>query len=115
MEHYIERLGRPACDGDWLTTRETQSVLAANRGKPVNVEYVSYIAKREKFHVQDIEGKFFYLYDDFKDFKMGLSRGPAASPSASPSAIRQRAFRARRQREKKALELREDQAEYKPD
>ncbi|MGH2507291.1 MAG: hypothetical protein ACRDHZ_07775 [Ktedonobacteraceae bacterium] len=101
MEHFIERLGRTAQQGDWLTTREARVVLIANSNKSVNLEYVLYIAKREKVHIQDIEGKFFYLYEDLKDLKVNLRRGPSRSPSASPSAIRQRAWRAR-QKEKKS-------------
>lgn len=100
MEHYSERFQRNFADGDWLTTKEAQSVLAANSGKHVNVEYVSYIAKRENARTMQIETKWFYFYDDMKDLKVSLRRGRAASPSASDSAIRQREFRKRRQAEK---------------
>lgn len=110
MEHYSERFRRNFQDGDWLTTRESQAVLTANRGKPVNVEYVSYIAKRENVRTMQIEDKWFYLYDDIKDLKVSLRRGPAASPSPSPSAVRQREFRKRRQAEKER-QRQEDQAD----
>jgi hypothetical protein len=100
MEHYSERFRRNFADGDWLTTKEAQAVLAANRGKPVNVEYVSYIAKRENVRTMQIEDKHFYLYDDIKDIVVSHKPGPAQSPSVSASAIRQREFRARRQAEK---------------
>lgn len=103
MEHYIERFGRAAAAGDWLTTKEAQKVLSENRNKPVNVEYVSYVAKMHNARTTQIEDKHFYLYDDMKDIVVSHKRGPAQSPSVSASAIRQREFRKRRQAEKERL------------
>lgn len=102
MEHYSERFKRNFADGDWLTTREAQAVLAANSEKQINVEYVSYIAKRENVKTMQIENKRFYLYDGIKNLNVKLKRGPSGSPSPSPVAQRQRAWRARQKEKRKA-------------
>jgi hypothetical protein len=101
MEHFSERFKRNFQDGDWLTRTEVAAVLTANSGRPVSIEYVSDIARRENAHVQIIENKHLYLYDDIKELEVSLKRGPKGELSQSPVAQRQRAFRARQQEKKR--------------
>lgn len=118
MEHYSERLKRNFVDDDWLSIQEVKDVLDANSGRAIGQEYCSYVMNRDNVQTLPIGDKMhIYLYGDLKNIKVENKRGPkpgARALSSSPVAIRQREFKAR-QREKKALELRENQAEYKPD
>ena len=99
-EHFSKRLGRNYVDDD-LLTREATEVLSTNAGRDISPQYVTdmvatgIIQSAKKLSPR----KLLYQYSDLRNYVVASRPGRKAHEDPSPTAVRQRAFKARRKAE----------------
>ncbi len=100
--HYSHRLGRTFQDGDELTREEAAQVLSENAGRTIDPKYVYDLVRQGTVHPRYLtERKLLYQYSEIKDYVVAPHAGKRVHENPTANALRQRAFKARRNAQKK--------------